>query len=181
MQNVISMNGSEQTPDTDGTQPKESLPAARDPDLPPRVVLKARDRLGLSKKKWDNAAIAAYQQFGKYLNVPITARILLVRDFDSLDQVQNAFEWCGKILADKDSTTEQRLTAIEIQALTATAQVRLSAQIMELAEKAGEKQQMDRPKNLPPQIPVQFNFNGQNPTSVTLPPAKNDVEEPPEK
>lgn len=134
----------------------------------PKMIIKARRQLGMSEKFWSLAALKAYEEFGKYLSVPIAAKILLTRDFDSLDQVKNALEYCNKIIADLKSTTEQRLNAIEIQTLAIEAQVKLSKQIMEMAEKSGNKPAVEKPKNLPPQIPVQINIGADKPQSVTI-------------
>lgn len=168
---------------TDGAQPVAAPqpPEYQAPPIP-RVVLKARDRLGLPKKLWDAAALKAIQEFGHFLSIPITAKIVMIRDFDSLEQCQNAINYCSNILSDRNTTTQQKLDAVEIQTLAIQAQIRLSQQIMDASEKAGIKPQSEKPRNLPPQIPgsaIQINVNGGRSTEVVSMPATSAAQDEP--
>lgn len=133
--------------------------SALDPVVPPtKVVLRAVKTLGLPKSRWDKAKLMAIQQLGRYMSMKITARVLLVSSFDSLEQIENAYKVAAEIANDPKRSSEDRLTAVGMIAKITEAYAKFSDQMMTLAEKSTPAQKtLERPKNLPPTFAIQFN------------------------
>lgn len=155
-------------------------------EVPPKVVLRAWDRLGLDKKTWDKAAMMAMQEAGKYLSMKLTGRILLVKGMDCLGQVESALKWSRSIIESNhpDVDTNHKLVAVQMVALCAKSYKDLSDQLMDLAEKSQDKVSNERPRNLPPTVALQVNVAGAKPSPASAIPAQIEsieVEEPDEK
>lgn len=140
---------------------------------PSKIVLRAINRLGLPKKNWDRAKLMAVQELSKYMTMKITARVLLVRNINTLEQADMAMEWAQGILTSnsKEITTEQKLAAMQMMTLAMKSIKDLNAQQMELAEKGQDKISTERPRNLPPAVAVQVNIPGASSPSAPGNPA----------
>jgi len=135
--------------------------SATDPvEAPSRIVTRAIKTLGLRKEGWSLAKLRAAQEFGRFLNMRITGRILLVRSFNCIEQVEKAMEVVGKIAEDEKVPAEDRVSAVGMMAKAAEAYAKLSDQMMTLAEKTAPKISTEKPRNLPPTLAVQVNVAG---------------------
>lgn len=143
---------------------------------PPKVVLKAWEKLGMDDKEWNKEAFRAAQEFGRYMNMKLTGRVLLTKGFNTIGQVQMAMKWAQEILASnhKDVEMFHKMTAAQLIPICAKAFKDLSEQLMDLAEKSQDKVSTDKPRNLPPSVALQVNLAGVVPSPAPASPATTD-------
>lgn len=142
---------------------------------PPKVVLRAVDKLGYSSKIWDKAKLMALEQCGKFLDSRKLGRVLLVRNIHTLEQTDLAKEWAIQIITStsKEITTDQRMVASQVLAVVADVERKINDQSMDFAERVQDKIADSKPKNLPPAV-VQVNIVGATPSpSPAMSPAAN--------
>lgn len=121
-----------------------------------QVFIKARNRLGLNKKKWAFETVRAADQFGRFLGVKLTARVQLVNTIDSFEQVQKVFEVAGAMANDPALAADIRVKALAMVTEAAKVGALLSDQMMKLAESGKDgKDGMQKPKNAPPSFGVE--------------------------
>lgn len=133
-------------------------------DPPPSKVLKAIDKLGMPKEKWDRAKLMAALEFGRYMSVKVMSRISMSTTFETLEQVNIALNIGVSLAKNEAIAAETRLTAVNIVSNAAAAHCKLTDKLLDLAEKSQEKTTQDRPRNLPPQVALQVNVGGPNPS-----------------
>lgn len=136
------------------------------PDAGAGVYIKARNRLGLSKKRWALPTVRAAQEFGKFMGVKLTASVQLVMTIDSQEQVQKVFEVAGKMAEDTSLPPDIRVKALAMITEAGKVGVQISEQVMKLAAASAEKEESDKSKgkNAPPAFGAEFESNGEGKT-----------------
>jgi hypothetical protein len=137
---------------------------------PPKVVLRAWEKLNMDKRTFNKVQFMAMQECGKYLSMKLnTPRILLVKGMDTLGTVERAIKWSEAVIESqsKEVETSHKLIAVQMVAMCAKSFKDLSEHMMDLADKAREKSDVEKPKNLPPTVALQMNFQGGHPPQVT--------------
>lgn len=163
-----------QTP-TPGNQPVAPSPAPPTPKQRNKLILRAVDRLGLPRSRWERSKVLAIQELGHLFDTKITARVALVGSFDGLDQVQLAAEWAKGILAKPDDKTtfKDKLAAATVINMCAKSYGELAEKAVAFAEKSADRVELARPKNLPPTVALQVNVGGAQPSPAPPTPANN--------
>lgn len=124
-----------------------------------KQAIKAAKKLGYSQAQWNVATLRAKQELGHFLSTKITARILLVNDIDTLEQVRAVAEVGKKLAENTDLAAKERIAAIGMVAHAGKVCGELSDQILKLAQAADEKANSNsngKPKNLPPSVGVEM-------------------------
>lgn len=142
-----------------------------------RSVIRARNKLGLSKKTWDMATVRAYQEFGAFLGVPVAARINQVNMFDCAEKLQNALNYGQGLLDDGKLPAEVKISAGHMLAMVGKTYTEMVKVIMQLATLVDEKKGQKRERNLPPGSPTtQINIRADSVKIDDGKPARNGVE-----
>lgn len=148
---------------------------------PSKEVLKAMKKLGITGEKLSPEKLMALQEFGRFLDVKITARVLMVRTFDSLEQCEMAMKVAREIAENPDQdryTVQDRLVAVNMIANAAKSYTEMAAQIMRIAEKSGDKSDNAPTRNAPPTNAFQINVGAGQPQPVTVTSNANNGQEP---
>lgn len=129
---------------------------------PPKMVLRAWEKLGFSDEEWTKAGAMAVQEAGRYFTMKLTGRVLLVKGMRTIGEVEMAMKWARDILESQSKEVEMfhKLTAAQLIPVCAKAFHDLSGRMMDLAEKSADKVSNEKPRNLPPTVAVQVNVAG---------------------
>lgn len=120
-------------------------------------LLRARESLGLKADFWNPAKAKAYRQLGQFIGMP-TPKILMVTNFETMDQIKRAVQILGEIASDPVEDNRTRVNALKGIALAVESQIKMSAHILELAEKSDKKPVIEKKRNRPPlTVAVQIN------------------------
>lgn len=125
-------------------------------------ALRVRNTLGLPAKKWNDAKMRAIRELGEMEYLKISARVLMVTGFSSVEQIEEAIKLGRSMMANPNLTASDRIAAGTMVSKCAHALAEMSKELMSLAEKGSEREEgpAKRPKNLPPPVAVQVNFTG---------------------
>jgi hypothetical protein len=140
------------------------------PDAPPRLSF--RDVPGVSPEniKRIERTVRAVEQFGQFMNVQVTSKLLWVDQFSVRERVREIVEIAHELVADNKVSLECRIEAGHMATAASRAYTELVKQAVELAEKTEEKAaSTEKRKVLPPPLAVQVNVNsGAEKTTTTL-------------
>lgn len=133
---------------------------------PPKVVLRAVSRLGLSKGLLEKAKIASLEQLGRYLDKHRIARIGLSLALTDHERAVAMQDWVDGLLASQDPniTTDHKLMALQCAPVILESKRKIRDQMVDMAERAADKASEDKPRNLPPSVAVQVNLDGLRPS-----------------
>lgn len=123
-----------------------------------KQAIKAAKLLGFSQKNWNVATLRAKRELGQFLTVPITARLVMVSNIDTLEQVNEVTKFAKKLAEDEGLAAKERLMAVGMVAAAGKVAGELGEQIMKLAEAAKDKDSNSgsKPKNLPPSAGIEM-------------------------
>jgi hypothetical protein len=132
--------------------------------------------VGFSQDKWTPEIMRAKQQFGGFLRLQTTARMLLVNNFSNLDQIELAMQKLQKMADDPTIDAKVRVQALQCVAVAAKVGGDLGSQILDLVKDASDKDnsaqsQTAMPMNRPP--PLQVNITNNVPQPPQTSSAKN--------
>lgn len=146
--------------DVPGLDSTTLKPVVADPE---RNVLRAWEALGIRRDWVSKAKIRAVKELGKYQSMQFTASLLMTFSMDSLEQVEFAMTKLKEVLQ-KDGLTAYDVSCLAgAMANCAKSHQGKVEQIMELAEKATEKEETKKMRNAPPMVPIQINVGQQSP------------------
>lgn len=148
-----------------GNAASDSLPSFRPAYGAPEEIIydNVPRTLGLSTSKWDAVKIRALKELANLPWVKLSARVLLITTFNSIEQIQKAMDVAEEMMkrpkdADDPISDETRLAAGAVMAKCSEALGKATDRAMTLAEKGVDRKEEQRPRlNLPPQVNVQVN------------------------
>ena len=120
------------------------------------TILQRRAGIG---DKWDLDKVKAFDELGRGMYVKLMARVLAVRNFTTLDEIDLALKFCQEQMNNKDLVMDARLQAVRMFSEVVKARSILNQQTMELCIKGQEKEEVTKPRNLPPMLGVSVNVN----------------------
>jgi hypothetical protein len=113
-------------------------------------------KLGFTGRQWKIAKLMSAAEFGDLQASKITARVLAVTSFDSLEQIQMAEEYVTKMIQDPNVIQEYKLAAVKMMAEISSARVKMQDHILKLVDTAREADtRPEARKVLPPVMPTQ--------------------------
>lgn len=116
---------------------------------------------------FEKLRMQAYYHLGHLATKEYVTKYLLVDGLTSMAEVRQAEKYLQSVLEDKERTAEEKLSACRILADVEEMRANMGDHLVGLAEKAAEKTQNGRKRNLPP-VPgsTMINVPGQSPTVI---------------
>lgn len=129
-------------------------------------MLRATEKLGLSKKRWNYETRIAIEQLGDWFNVPFVGKMLMIDGFDGIEQIQCTMKHAREIMEMDSETLKSKgykaadvLVAGELMTLCAKELRGFIEQGMKMAKELAPKTNgQERRRNRPP-LALQVNVN----------------------